>query len=424
MAQNLELGILTALPRELRDRIWEYLLRDGSFTFIQTSHQVLTEASPIRNRIMYNNAVLKFRVSPTYRYKSWLSVEFHSASEKILQDLGHAKRSGFFDFHFEKMCKIVINIEAPDDWEDAGQLICLYKKCVDLASLLENAKKGLPRIEIYLREPSESKWIERSSTIRCFLDQHFAYEPTVKEYNLLGNDFIFDPPEIVLYAFYRLRNARSAEIRGPSDRFHAGKYDNELSGLTHPIPFNPDLDADDLEEQQLADQLFVELDLALDLLPGNTANMLRLARFSSWYDDESGSDSSYERELKRIIKMWPSRRVQERRIYSLYERYSGMLIFNRNLPIQHRNGCSCIDALENAGNSGTANSSWNQEAWHTGRLAWDEGIPPFNSEKYRRTYDIRSKWSNVQRYQDNFHEKVRSWISKAEDTDKKCDHCQ
>lgn len=423
MALNPGLGILTAFPRELRDRIWEYLLRDSSLTFIQTSHQILTEASPIRHRIMYNNAVLKFRVSPTYHYKSWLSVEFNSASEKILQDLSHAKRIGFFDFHFEKMNKIVINIEAPDDWKDAGQQICLYKKCVALASLLENAKKGLPRIEIHLIEPSESKWSEGSSTISCFLRQHFAYEPTVEEYNLLGNHFMFDPPEIVLQAFYRLRNARSAEICAPSDRFHAGKYDNELSGLTHPVPFNPDLDADDLEEQQLADQLFVELDLALDLLPGNTANMLRLARFSSWYDDASGSDSSYEREMKRIIKMWPSRRVQERRIYSLYERYSGMLIFNRNLSTQHRTECSYTDALENAGNSGTTNSSWDQEAWHIGRLAWDEGIPPFNSEEYRRMYDLRSKWNNVQRCQDIFNEKVRSWISKAEDTDKKCGHC-
>lgn len=179
MAYILGLGTLTSLPRELRDQVWEYSLMGRRFAFIRASHQIFAEASPIMDRIIYNNAVLKFCVCPTYQYKSWLSVENQFNREWPLQNLDHAIRSGLHKLHYEKLGKIEINIEAPD-WKDPGQIICLYKKCVDLASLLENAKTGLPDIEINLLDSPLATWVDDSrpeSSIAYPLSNHYAYEP-------------------------------------------------------------------------------------------------------------------------------------------------------------------------------------------------------------------------------------------------------
>jgi hypothetical protein len=46
----------------------------------------------------------------------------------------------------------------------------------------------------------------------------------------------------------------------------------------------------------------MDLDIELDLLPGITANMMHLERFSSWYTDGLGSGSKYERGPERILK--------------------------------------------------------------------------------------------------------------------------
>jgi hypothetical protein len=52
----------------------------------------------------------------------------------------------------------------------------------------------------------------------------------------------------------------------------------------------------------LLDKVFHHLGAALDYVPGLTANMMRLERFSSWYDNEIYGKSKYLDELERIYK--------------------------------------------------------------------------------------------------------------------------
>jgi hypothetical protein len=52
----------------------------------------------------------------------------------------------------------------------------------------------------------------------------------------------------------------------------------------------------------LLDKVFHHLDAALDYVPCLTANMMRLERFSSWYDNEIYGKSKYLDELERIYK--------------------------------------------------------------------------------------------------------------------------
>lgn len=243
----------------------------------------------------------------------------------------------------------------------------------------------------------------------------------------MGGHFTFDDDEIVIHAFYRLRKARSANVHRPAVTSRDHAHDNELIALILSKPFNIDLYPCDLDDQRIMDEMFVELDLALDLLPGDIADRLRLDRFSSWYIDKSGRESKYEKELERIIKSWPSHRVKERRIFSLYERYSGMVIFNPNLlqqkyaepqTTQHISVPIDAEAMDKVADLGMTNDDWDQEAWHIGKFAWDDGIPPFNSEEYRRTFDIMFNKVDVRRRLDNFNTKLRSWMLSEEGIEK------
>lgn len=394
MARNQGLGTLASLPRELRDQVWQLLSMERRFAFIRASQQVLAEASPIKDRIIYNGTVLKFNVCPTYRRNSWVDVETQFKPKWVLQNVDDAMRFGLHKLHYERLRRIEINIKAPDG-KDPGQIINLYQKCVDLASLLGNARAGLPDLEINLLNSSLARWTlggHPSSSVYYHLREHYAYGPF--KYAIYGSEgsFYFDDTEIVVHAFCRLRNAKSASLHKPWTKPYDHTEDDELIALTVPDPFNVDLDQDDRDDQRQLDEIFIGLDLALDILPGDTANMLRLDRFSSWYDDKSRSESHYEKELERIIRGLSSHRVKERKIFSLYERYAGMIVFRPNHDDQ------------------------SQERWHfENGFRWGNGIPPFDSDEYLRAFDRTFDKVRVQRCLDIFHKKLRSWTSCEED---------
>ena len=179
MKHDPSLGSFTALPRELRDQIWESLSVQRRFAIFQTSRQIYTEAT----HAFYNIQTLHFRISPEYQYKSWLTLESNFDAEwpprlRVLESLDHALQQRLHQLPFEKLKKIKINIAAPDT-ADPGQLICLYKKCVDLAALLENAKHGLPDMEINLLDSAFAKWSSgnnrQPTSISIDPERHFPY---------------------------------------------------------------------------------------------------------------------------------------------------------------------------------------------------------------------------------------------------------
>ena len=135
MALDSELGMLASLPRELRDEIWRYLSMQTGFTYLQASRQVYDEAFPT----IYNDAVLHFHVSLKYQYKSWLDLENNIGVKWPLTSLDGSIKRGFGNLPYHKLKSIQINIEAPE-LRDPGQVLCLHKKCTNLAELLEQAK--------------------------------------------------------------------------------------------------------------------------------------------------------------------------------------------------------------------------------------------------------------------------------------------
>jgi hypothetical protein len=72
----------------------------------------------------------------------------------------------------------------------------------------------------------------------------------------------------------------------------------------------------------------MDLDIELDLLPGITANMMRLERFSSRYTDGLGSESKYERELERILNTRSTSHYNYNQPKHIQMRYTAMRSFD------------------------------------------------------------------------------------------------
>lgn len=425
MVHNSSLGMLASLPRELRDQIWDTLVAKRKFAFLQASRQIHEEAALIVDSMIYTDVVLQFNVVPKYQYRSWLIVESSFNATWALNSLDHSRKRGFEKLPYEKLGKIQINIEAPDK-TDPGQIVCLHKKCVDLATLLENAKQDLPHVEINLLESTSAQWHSGDKPQKSiYLDRQMHYPPKFidpyKEESFNEHeDYV-----IVLYPFSRLRNARSAEVCRPT----ALKDDNDFGKSiarnieeTEPVGtyLNPDDPWDDGVIQREVDQIYMDLDLDLDLLDGPTAAMMRLDRFSSWYTDKFGGDSHYEQENERIIRSWADRRACHRRTWSLHRRYERMIAlipssmkhrYTEHQPSKMRL-CSSEDvkSFNKTVESSLVNEEWDQDAWHKGRWAWPKGIPPFYASVWGQTLKLGYNDAVTRKYQKAFMRKVTSWM--------------
>ncbi|KAL8725348.1 MAG: hypothetical protein Q9166_007408 [cf. Caloplaca sp. 2 TL-2023] len=417
MEQASTLGAFNSLPRELRDEIWQHVMATRRFAFLRASRPIYTDASSILDRTIYTYTVLQFHISPEYQYKSWLTVESNFEAIWPLRNLNHAFKKGFNKVPYEKLKKIQINIQAPSS-RDSGQVICLYKKCRDLAALLEHAKQGLPNLEINLLDSESAKWSLDGEPQRSIDDEFW-------------NDT--DDQDIVLYAFLRLRNARSATINTPthcndcfSRRVAKILMRKDLVGTYR----DPDDEWDDLALQEQMDELYVRLDLDLDSLPGPTANMMRLERFSSWYTGKIGGESKYEKEYERIFKTWPDFAFIPSMIAGLHIRYLDMRAFNpKSLKHRYEEGeLSAILAqlplpagvkrLTKAFDLGLIKETWEQDTWHNrkGRRSWPEGIPPLQSREYKWKYLVGLDEEVSPMYEDEWEKKLKSWSSEENGT--------
>ncbi|KAL8816956.1 MAG: hypothetical protein Q9223_004119 [Gallowayella weberi] len=348
------LGNFALLPRELRDQIRGYLSTNRHLKIFQTSRQIYTEAS----RSFYNNHMISFHIEPHYQRKSWLTVQSNLGAEWPLQSLDHAIEQGFSMLPYEKLKRLEINIDAPDT-TDPGQLVCLNLKCRDLVALLEHAKDGLPNLAIKFLDSASAKWSERDSPQQSIsIDPKRHYPPLRRHpdlpteardrfdefYEQNQQDWTLDPDseetpnkfqdsEIIIQTFLRLRNARSAKIIEPlqcgdfwDPRFAHVLQRKEPLG-TNQDPKDP---LNDASIQEDIDDMYLQIDLNLDLLPGPTANMMRLRRFSLWYKDKFRGESRYENEYERIILTRGGTEfdLRTRRIWSLFRRYASMRALN------------------------------------------------------------------------------------------------
>ncbi|KAL8762891.1 MAG: hypothetical protein Q9184_001187 [Pyrenodesmia sp. 2 TL-2023] len=364
--------------------------------------------------------VLRFHISPTYQHKSWCTVESSIVDEDstvkskrlakwLLQDLDDAMKRGFHKLPYRTMRKLQIDIGAPDR-RDPGQVVSLYQKCVDLATMLENARSGLLNIEINLLDSGQAKWTWNGQP-QSSINQHHT------------GDY-----ELVLSAFSRLRDVESAKFRVPvqlDPDNHLIENMEAVLMLEGPFGANlaPDGDGewDDRDIQTDRDLMFMNLDLELDFLHGQTANLMRLDRFSSWYTDKLGGNSKYEREYERIIKTWkdlpepPDPFFQSTVLGRLQWRHGAMRAFDPRAqfrPGAQERYSAFSSSVPITSNPMELTSIWDPDEWH-GTYHYGDwcGIPSFSSIPF--LHWILHPWNTgvCCQYQDTFREKLRGWLS-------------
>ncbi|KAL8798673.1 MAG: hypothetical protein Q9182_006484 [Xanthomendoza sp. 2 TL-2023] len=446
------LGLFGLLPRELRDQIWGHLSTNRHLKIFQTSRQIYTEAS----RSFYSNHVISFHIEPKYHRKSWLTIKSNLGAEWSLQSLDHAIEQGFNTLPYEKLKSIEININAPDT-TDPGQLVCLFLKCRDLAALLEHAKQGLPDLVIKFLDSVSAKWPERDNQQQSIsIDPKRHYPPLRRNPDLSPEardrfydyyeriDWTLDPDSeetpnefqdsnFITRTFLRLRNVRSARIIVPLQC--GGFWSPDDSGVLQrkePMGFNQDPEGlwSDASIQEDMDDMYLQIDLDLDLLPGPTANMMRLHRFSSWYRDQFRGESRYEKEYERIIltRGGVEFDYRTRRIWSLFRRYAGMRALNP-MALEHQYTQFQLWAqlmthpslFESAKHASKIISKaidlqiimdgWDQDAWHH---QWPEGIPPFDSMEYSARFSQTSGSDASKKYEKDFERKLHQWSVEAD----------
>jgi hypothetical protein len=168
------------------------------------------------------------------------------------------------------------------------------------------------------------------------------------------------------------------------------------------------------------DQIFMDLDIELDLLPGITANMMRLERFSAWYTDGLGSESKYQRELERISKTRSTSSYNYNKPKYIRMRYATMLSFNPG-SLFHRYEASKswdmttrlfastnVRTIQEAFDLGSIKEEWDRDKWHNGCYRSD--IPPFDSEEV-----LIKLWTGLNRdvskkSEQEFNGKLMGWV--------------
>ena len=153
---------------------------------------------------------------------------------------------------------------------------------------------------------------------------------------------------------------------------------------------------DDWGIQEDLDDLSVDLDLELDVLPGKTANMMRLHRFTTWYTPRLGSDYKYVEEYERIIKSHNRYMVSEEALRRLNWRYGAMRAFNSRISVHH----SQIEGSEQI--------LWDHNTWIE---EYPSRILPFDTDAYFFELLEGSKILVSLGYESDFSQKLKSWVA-------------
>lgn len=368
--------MLSRLPPEIRIHVWKYMIpnqnaaeaqapRGPKLALLRASRQIYNEAS----HHVYKSMTIHFEISPACEPGKWFTVSSNSGLRLHREDLEGSTSQGFDNLPYRKLDSIQVSIEAPSA-ADPGQILCLWQKCFDLASFLEaRSHDGLPRLEIYLKDTAMASWCARDQPQKTLQLKNFEIE---------------EDWELILAAFQRLRQVPEASINVPDNLKQVLSQESrhilccrkelltqkEAFGGTIE-PDNPWSD-DELREEQ--DRLYLALERELDNQRGKTADMLRLRRFATWYEDESDWSSRAETVIERIFRSGNEQIDEGDAIYVL-GRYTAMRALNpRSLVYQHGPSCRWRDVswysggfgerLLDAYEDGVVSDDWEQEAWY------------------------------------------------------------
>ena len=407
---------------------------------LYTSRQINREAF----RPVYANIDLKFCIDPYYDRKSWLRIETNLGTKHIIQGLDDPVKRKFCNLPYAYLRGVHIDIQAPNR-RDPGQVVCLFKKCTNLVTLLlsEHTRWYIPDLTLQLSDSAEAKWtVDGEPQMSVAYDRPRSVPPAVDPIIDRPNDeaYIYcDDSQIVMCAFLRIRNAKSGQIIIPPDMERQTVFLHNLADLwSDDGPFggftDPAHSWNDIKLQERLDMIFTELDLELDVLPGATADMLRLERCAEWYVDEAGGSSPYEKEYERITKAWTHReRYRDKNLERLNWRYGIMRALNpRSLYYQYTkprvsiSGSGLLLSMpendpakkEELLGSGLVSKVWDRDAWYQ---EYANGIPPCRLEDNWGLLQLFSKFhADVLPKRDyDMSERSNGWVALVPGTETK-----
>lgn len=308
------LGKLRELPGEIRAKIWRELRpskgtssgwtteqRTESLGILRAGRQLNEEIIPY----LYDNETLYIEVLS--EWSEWLTINNSTGTTWRIPNTRHPYRDALSKLPFKKLSAIEITINAPDQGNTA-QFLTLFKHTRELAALLEQAE-GLPQFTIRLCDTESGQWSQdgkpqKTISMGCFTP---IFEPDYRP---------------VLLQFARLRSIQKVTVQ-IANRFPVLDRDvswleNMIDVLNRKEPFgsfkteedDPWWDKafqesscylclydetfdeywDDEVIQRRLNNLYYEYESVLDVLPGQTADMMRLERFMYWYNSTGESE--------------------------------------------------------------------------------------------------------------------------------------
>lgn len=259
------MGNFGVLPADIRLLIWEHTLSPASQTgpstaIMRTSRDLYTEIT----ECLYKP--LQVHLSPSLS-DPWLRITCPRLNlQWRLREIDRFWE-GLWEWPYDKV-KLDVVLYAPNA-ADKGEPVLLWHKVRALVAILQQSR-GSKEIEILLRSRDGHAWdsgpveaLELLSSSDLSRDQENALQT-------------------LMIPFYQVPNVRRINITPAACK----------QGICSKIA------------ALIADTEF-RLDAELDVLPGHTASMLRLARFANWFEKPLGR-LSYQINLLLTVRRYPA----------------------------------------------------------------------------------------------------------------------
>ncbi|MCJ1383662.1 hypothetical protein MMC17_006776 [Xylographa soralifera] len=283
------LGTFSKFPFEVRCGIWKYMLeRPVNLSILQTSKQLHEEITTE----IYKNQILEIDIDTNegIRFKKATFARCDPLAEFKIRILG-MNFEPLEDADWAKFQHILIQIH-PVEMDDPGQMLVVRNNVVSLMMKMQKAPRiQSVRVDI-LGEPEE--WSKLSDTGDEFIKSDSIHNTRNDIEHLLKPFMLLRSIEIASLQPDGWHDGSARPMYGPGVNNVGDQYKlayNIEQAMMRKIAFEEDeSDAAILEEHRI---MTIELDMALDRLPGYTARMLRRERFKTWM--------SYEPEMHRLL---------------------------------------------------------------------------------------------------------------------------
>jgi hypothetical protein len=316
------LGTLATLPREIRNLIFARLPRN-SLNLLLTSRQIYDEALPL----IVACSVVEYQLSAVYQHECWRAQKRSLVVDRL-------RWSGIH----------LVRVEiTPVLSSDPGQIACLLLKVEHLVDFLSqfSAFDRVLGLDIRLRnlglgacdcDCERGRWadwakssFDMGSDARvdgrrrgCFS----KLEECSEDYQIILHPFLrlFGLPEVTIAIDGAVDDERTSLLESYEEFIQREGYLEDRARARDRTHCARILDS--------IDRCWMELDGRLDSLPGPTANMMRLHRFSTWYDDNSSRKHGKSAYTRRLSKLFSRYRVDANSGTAIIQRYHFQRAFN------------------------------------------------------------------------------------------------